>query len=60
MSQENIDLYIQRLQADKDQLVLVSGMSVEELVAHAASLGFIFSVEELKARQALVHLLYGT
>ena len=60
MSQENIDRYLQWLQADKDQLLLVSGLSLAELVEHAAALGFVFTVEELKARQALVHLMEGT
>ena len=60
MSQEAIDRFLLWLQADKDRLLLVGGMPVTELVAHAAAQGFVFTVEELKARQALVHLVEGT
>jgi len=60
MSQDDIDRFLEHLREDKDELLLVSGMPLDELVAHAASLGFSFTAEELKARQALVHLVEGT
>jgi len=60
MSQEAIDQFLAWLQADKDRLLLVGGLPLSELVAHAAAHGFVFTVEELKARQALVHLVEGT
>lgn len=60
MSQEEIDRFIEYLRDNKDRLLLVGGMPLAELVAYAASLGFRFTAEELKARQALVHLMEGT
>ncbi|MEA4855475.1 Nif11-like leader peptide family natural product precursor [Solidesulfovibrio sp.] len=60
MSQDAIDRFLEYLRADKDRLLLVGGMPLGELVAYAASLGFVFTAEELKARQALVHLVEGT
>ncbi|MHC1790036.1 Nif11-like leader peptide family natural product precursor [Solidesulfovibrio sp.] len=60
MSQEAIDRFLAWLRDDNDRLLLVGGMTVDELVAHAAARGFAFTAEELKARQALVHLVEGT
>ncbi|WP_428559194.1 MAG: Nif11-like leader peptide family natural product precursor [Solidesulfovibrio sp. DCME] len=60
MSQEAIDRFLEYLRQDRDRLLLVGGMPLDELVAYAASHGFAFTAEELKARQALVHLVEGT
>ena len=60
MSQDSIDQFLAWLQFDKERLLLVGGMSLDELVAHAAAHGFVFTAEELKARQALAHLMDGT
>lgn len=60
MSQDAIDHFLEYLRANKDELILVSGMPLDELIEHAARLGFVFTTEELKSRQALVHLVEGT
>ncbi len=60
MGQEEIDRFLDYLRENKDRLLLVGGMPLSELVEYAGSLGFHFTAEELKARQALVHLMEGT
>jgi len=60
MSQDAIDRFIEYLRGNKDDLIMVSGMPLDELIAYAGKHGFIFTAEELKARQALVHLVEGT
>ncbi|EFL51284.1 conserved hypothetical protein [Solidesulfovibrio fructosivorans JJ]] len=60
MSQDAIDQFIEYLRENKDDLILVSGMPLDELIEYAARRGFSFTAEELKARQALVHLVEGT
>lgn len=60
MSQENIDRLYAYLLEHPEEMSRVKDMVLKEIVSFAHEHGFEIEPEELKARQALVHLIHGT
>jgi hypothetical protein len=60
MSQDDIDRLLAYLREHPEEMQRVHAMLAREIVAFAAMKGFEITEEELKARQALVHLINGT
>lgn len=60
MSQDNIDKFLEWLENHPDKKKEIKGLKASGLAGYALALGFKFTVDEIKARQALIHLIEGT
>lgn len=60
MSQDDIDRLMAYLRDHPEEMRRVRAMPVRDVAAYAAGKGFSVTREELEARQALAHLIFGT
>ncbi len=60
MSQQEIDRFFQYLKETPGEMDKAKAMMIDQVMALATAKGFRFDKEELEARQALVHLFWGT
>ena len=60
MGQDDIDRLMASLRDHPEEMRRVRAMPVRDVVAYAAGKGFAVTEEELEARQALAHLIFGT